>query len=90
MVRLLVLLALASVELVRATAVGVKRQDNEDIITLNSAQIDTFTPFTRFASAAYCNPSLIRNWNCGGAFAHSPHPLSICLDVVLLERRSHR
>ncbi len=74
MVRLLSLFALASAVLVRATAVGVKRQN---IITLNSAQVAAFAPFTHFASAAYCNPSLTKNWDCGGVFIHSPHPLSM-------------
>ncbi|KAN0121614.1 Alpha/Beta hydrolase fold [Russula decolorans] len=62
MVLLLSLFALASIELVHATAVRVKRQD---ITTLDSTQIAGFAPFTHFASAAYCNPSLTRNWDCG-------------------------
>ncbi|KXN85765.1 Lipase [Leucoagaricus sp. SymC.cos] len=35
------------------------------ITTLTSAQINTFTPFTHFASTAYCNPSTTSNWSCG-------------------------
>jgi hypothetical protein len=65
MIRLLSLFALAFVELVHAAAVRVKRQD---ITTLSSTQIAGFAPFTHLASAAYCNPSLTKNWDCGGAF----------------------
>ncbi|KAF8493055.1 lipase [Russula emetica] len=62
MVKLLSLLTLASVGLVHATVVRVKRQA---ITTLSSTQIAGFAPFTHLASAAYCNPSLTKNWDCG-------------------------
>jgi hypothetical protein len=74
MVRFLSLFALASVELVHAAAVRVKRRD---ITTLSSTQIAGFAPFTHFASAAYCNPSLTKNWDCGGAVTHCSHLLSM-------------
>jgi len=67
MVWLLSVIALASVALVHATPVEVKRQA---ITTLSSTQVDTFALYTHFASAAYCHPSITRTWNCGGAFAH--------------------
>ncbi|EJC99932.1 lipase [Fomitiporia mediterranea MF3/22] len=37
----------------------------ESITTLSTDQISTFRPFSFFASAAYCNPSVTRNWSCG-------------------------
>jgi hypothetical protein len=69
MVWLLSIFALASVALVRATAVKDKPQD---IIPLSPDQINEITLFARFASTAYCNRSTIRHWNCGGVFAHCP------------------
>ena len=74
MVQLLSLFALASVELVHATAARVKRQE---ITALSPTQIAGFAPFTHFASAAYCNPSSTINWSCGGAFIHRSHPLGM-------------
>jgi len=35
-------------------------------ITPLSSQISTFTPYTYFASTAYCPPSLTISWSCGG------------------------
>ena len=32
---------------------------------LAASDISSFTPFTQFARAAYCQPSKIKNWNCG-------------------------
>ncbi|PVF97009.1 alpha/beta-hydrolase [Serendipita vermifera] len=34
---------------------------------LTSAQINAFDPYTLFASASYCSPSLTAKWNCGPA-----------------------
>ncbi|VDC00935.1 unnamed protein product [Peniophora sp. CBMAI 1063] len=33
--------------------------------TLTESQIHAFKPYTLFASAAYCNPSVTRTWTCG-------------------------
>ncbi|TFY56696.1 hypothetical protein EVG20_g8828 [Dentipellis fragilis] len=33
--------------------------------TLSQDQISAFRPYTLFASAAYCNPSVTRTWTCG-------------------------
>ncbi|KAF8470270.1 lipase [Russula ochroleuca] len=62
MISLLFLFALASLALVRATAVNVNRQA---ITLLSSAQIDAFAPFTHLAGAAYCDPSTTKTWTCG-------------------------
>ncbi|KAF8586046.1 lipase [Ramaria rubella] len=35
------------------------------VTTVSSAQINAFTPYTFFASAAYCNPTTTINWSCG-------------------------
>ena len=43
---------------------AVKRQS---ITSLSSNQISSYTPFTYFASTAYCDPSTTINWSCGGA-----------------------
>ena len=43
--------------------VHMKRQA---VTALNTAQINQFTPFTNFASTAYCDPNVTADWNCGG------------------------
>jgi hypothetical protein len=37
----------------------------QDITALSQAQIEDFKPYTLYAAAAYCNPSIILNWSCG-------------------------
>ena len=54
--------AAPGLELVQAS----KRQS---ITALSSTQISSFTPFTYFASTAYCNPSTTLNFSCGGMFS---------------------
>jgi hypothetical protein len=52
-----------------ANAVAVKRQ----VITpLSSNQISSYTPFTYFASAAYCSPSTTIIWGCGANCQANP------------------
>ncbi|KAI9440881.1 lipase [Lactarius indigo] len=52
-----------------AHAATVKRQD---ITPLSSGQISSFSPFTRFASAVYCDPSTTINWTCGANCQANP------------------
>jgi hypothetical protein len=42
------------------------------VTTLSAAQLDAFTPYTQFASAAYCMSSIIQSWTCGGACTAIP------------------
>jgi hypothetical protein len=72
------LFTLASIVVVRATPITVKRQV---ITTLSSSQINVFAPFTNFAFAAYCNPSTTRTWTCGGTFTHFS-TLGACPEVA--------
>jgi hypothetical protein len=44
----------------------VQPSKRQSITALSSTQISSFTPFTFFASAAYCNPSTTINFTCGG------------------------
>ncbi|KDQ61915.1 hypothetical protein JAAARDRAFT_172360 [Jaapia argillacea MUCL 33604] len=37
----------------------------QSISTLSTTQIDTYTPYTWYASAAYCAPANTLAWNCG-------------------------
>ena len=37
----------------------------QSITPLSFSQISSFTPYTYFASAAYCNASTTINWSCG-------------------------
>ncbi|THH14002.1 hypothetical protein EW146_g6281 [Bondarzewia mesenterica] len=39
----------------------------DGVTTLSTTQLSAFAPFTQFARAAYCDPSKIEGWNCGGA-----------------------
>jgi len=34
--------------------------------TLTASQINEFTPFTHYASTAYCDPDTTADWTCGG------------------------
>lgn len=43
----------------------VSNEKRQSITTLSANQISAFTPFTFFASAAYCDPSTTINWSCG-------------------------
>ena len=47
-----------------------------------AADISSFTPFTQFARAAYCQPSKVMNWNCGRELGSS---LLIVIDVLTIE-----
>jgi len=58
----LLLSSLSSVNAAPATTELSKRQS---ITALTTSQISAFTPFTFFASAAYCNPSTTSDWSCG-------------------------
>ncbi|KAF9785804.1 alpha/beta-hydrolase [Thelephora terrestris] len=42
------------------------------VTTLSSEDISSYTPFTQFARAAYCDPAIIENWTCGGACDANP------------------
>ena len=33
---------------------------------LTSSQLAAFAPYTQLARAAYCQPTKLTNWNCGG------------------------
>ena len=58
----LVLSAIISVLSVRATPL----EPRESITPLSNAQIASFTPYTHFASTAYCQPKTTLTWSCGG------------------------
>ncbi|KAF8625011.1 hypothetical protein AX15_005596, partial [Amanita polypyramis BW_CC] len=57
----LVFAALVSVLTVRA----VPLEPRQTINPLSTTQINAFTPYTYFASTAYCQPSATILWNCG-------------------------
>jgi hypothetical protein len=37
------------------------------VTTLSSSDVNAFTPYTQFARAAYCDPSITNDWSCGEA-----------------------
>ena len=43
----------------------------QSVTALMTSQIDTFSPYTYFASAAYCTPSTTLSWSCGGKLLYS-------------------
>lgn len=55
-----------------ALAVPVDNVDSSDspttlagITPLTSTQVKAFTPYTYYASAGYCKPSVTKTWTCG-------------------------
>jgi len=36
------------------------------VTKLNYTRLDTLTPYIGFARAAYCHPTIIDGWKCGG------------------------
>jgi hypothetical protein len=58
------ILALFSVfELSRAATVTA---EDQAITTLSSVQVRSFKPYSIYAAAAYCPPSMTLSWSCGG------------------------
>ena len=40
--------------------------ERQAITALSSAQVESFTPYSFYAAAAYCPPSQTQSWSCGG------------------------
>ena len=40
----------------------------QSVSTLTPSQVASFTPYTWYASTAYCEPASTLSWNCGGSF----------------------
>lgn len=56
------------------------------VTALSIEAISTYTPFTQFARAAYCNPKEIRTWTCGeylDRFVSTSYPRWILIDENL-------
>lgn len=49
-----------------ATDIARAAISSRSVTTLTSSQLSAFAPFTEFARAAYCDPSVITGWTCGG------------------------
>ncbi|KDQ19409.1 hypothetical protein BOTBODRAFT_102576 [Botryobasidium botryosum FD-172 SS1] len=64
------LFALAAVVSVSAAPAALETRDGVSI--LSPTIIATFKPYTQFASAAFCSPSLTANWTCGEACDSRP------------------
>ncbi|KAH0836865.1 Alpha/Beta hydrolase protein [Lanmaoa asiatica] len=62
--------ALLGVVVVQASPALFGRQS---ITALTTTQIDTFTPYTYYASAGYCTPTQTLAWNCGTNCAANPN-----------------
>ena len=77
MVLLQSVFTLTFVAFVRAAIVN-----RQDITTLSTDQISTYAPFTHFAGGAYCDPSKIMSWTCGGTSLVILPRLYISLEVM--------
>jgi len=53
-------------------------ESRQSITALSTSQISSFTPFTFYASAAYCQPANTLAWNCGANCQANPsfHPIA--------------
>lgn len=66
------LLLLASLTALAAPAsnvgldlIAIRDDSSPPITVMTSAQVNAFTPYTYYASAGYCNPSVTETWTCG-------------------------
>ena len=39
------------------------------VTALSIADISSYSPFTQFARAGYCDPAKVRTWTCGGEYS---------------------
>lgn len=60
---------LSALAIVQASPSLTKRQS---VTTLTTAQVDSYTPYTWYASTAYCNPTNTLAWNCGANCQANP------------------
>ena len=49
-----------------ANQVTFQNSPGQDISFLNKGEIEEFKPYSYYAAAAYCDPSDILKWSCGG------------------------
>ena len=41
--------------------------EKRQIQTLSSEAVAAFKPYSFYAASAYCDPSVLKTWTCGGA-----------------------
>ncbi|KAL4069869.1 Alpha/Beta hydrolase protein [Scleroderma yunnanense] len=51
---------------------GLQDRDIGKVTTMSSSQLTALAPYTEFARAAYCSPSIVQGWNCGEACSAVP------------------
>jgi len=56
----------------------------QSITALTTSQIDTYTPYTYYASAGYCTNVQTLAWDCGSESSHTS-VLADDLDVLFLD-----
>jgi hypothetical protein len=61
------ILVLSSILAVTGAAVT----DPQVYTNLSLTQIESFRPYSLYAAAAYCQPSKILSWSCGGPYLFS-------------------
>ena len=63
--------------------VGERDIEARGVSLLSTTDISSFTSFTQFARAAYCQQSKVKTWSCGRKF--SLFLFSIVIDVLKVE-----
>jgi hypothetical protein len=59
------LLMLTSMPSVSAHPLAVQSLQRRSVTTLSQSELDSFSPYTHFATIPYCPTSVISSWTCG-------------------------
>ncbi|KIJ64648.1 hypothetical protein HYDPIDRAFT_181861 [Hydnomerulius pinastri MD-312] len=60
-------LGVAAMPSVAPPVAPVRRAQVTSVTTMTSSQLSGLAPYTEFARAAYCSPSIVEGWECGEA-----------------------
>ena len=58
-----------------AFATPTKSMEKRQIQTLSPGAIATFKPYSFYAASAYCDPSVLETWTCGGTYRRFNHDI---------------
>jgi hypothetical protein len=60
------LLSLCLLALLDSAVAAPALEARQSVTTLSASQVNAYTPYTYYASTAYCRPANTLAWNCGG------------------------
>jgi hypothetical protein len=63
---------------------GLVRAQEQPITPLTDGEIASFSPYTYFASAGYCDASTTLNWTCGSASLATLSTAACSPDVLII------